>query len=129
MEKEKEIKKLTQVLRQIAHAGKIAMWRGEDRELSKYSVAQFNKIVARLTELEPSLAALFTPLPEEASMKTIHLAARELVAYIEEDAPKESWERERHHQHRAWRRERRCCGIRRVRVVWSPFVSARGRCC
>jgi hypothetical protein len=115
-ENTKEIKKLINVLRRISDAEQFAAWSSEREEISKFAVMQYNKVVARLTELEPSIANLFTPLPETASPKTIRFAARELAAYFAEEAEDEP------------RRARRpflrhgCCRPRR-------FVVMHERCC
>lgn len=92
---EKETVKLLNVLRRIARAAGYAAWAKSDPESARFCVSQYNKVLVRLTELEPSLKPLFTPLAEEASPEVTRIAARELLAYFEadssEDAPEFAW--------------------------------------
>lgn len=85
MENEKEITKLVNVLRQIRRTGKFAAWLGEDAESSAFCLQQYNKIVTRIGDLEPSIKDLFTTLPENASPKTMHFAVSELIAYLTDE--------------------------------------------
>jgi hypothetical protein len=82
---EKETVKLLNVLRRIARAAGYAAWAKSDAEASRFCVGQYNKVLSRLTELEPALKPLFTPLPEDASPSVIRIAAKELLAYFEAD--------------------------------------------
>lgn len=82
MENEKEITKLVNVLRQIRRTGRFAKWFGEDNEEKEFCLQQYNKIVERLAELEPSIKDLFTTLPQNTSPKTLHFAVSELIAYL-----------------------------------------------
>ena len=88
---EKETVKLLNVLRRIARAAGYTAWVKSTPEAARFCVMQYNKILARLTELEPSLTQLFTPLPEDASPEVIRIAARELLAYFEVDEPEFAW--------------------------------------
>lgn len=112
MEQDRETKKLINVLRRIADVERYTMWRGEDEGLTKFCVTQYNKILARLMEYDPTLQPLFTPLPENTSSKTIRFAARELVAYLAEEMPDEA-------HFRPHQRRHGCCGARRARGAWS----------
>jgi hypothetical protein len=58
-------------------------------------VAQYNRVLARLGEIEPSVKPLFAPLNETASSEVIRIAARELLAYFEADEPEFSFGRGR----------------------------------
>ena len=91
MEKESEIKKLTNVLRRIARSSQYAAWNKND-EGARFCVRQYNAVLARLTELEPQVAYAFAPLPEGASADVTRIAARELSAYfVEEPEPQAQW--------------------------------------
>src|SRR5436190_23598424 len=86
MERDREIAKLTNVLRRIARAASYAAW-NRDAEAARFCVQQYNKVLARLSELEGAVAPLFTPLPETASADVVRLASHELAAFFEDEAP------------------------------------------
>ena len=92
---ERETVKLLNVLRRIARAAGYAAWVKADPGATQFCVAQYNRVLTRLTELEPALKPLFTPLPESASPEVVRIAARELLAYFEADAPEFGWAFER----------------------------------
>jgi len=84
---ESEIVKVLNVLRRIARAAGYAAWVRREPDAARFCVAQYNKALTRLIELEPNLGALFTPLAEETSPEIVRMAARELAAYFEDEAP------------------------------------------
>ena len=84
---EKEKVKLINVLRRIGRAAGYAAWVKRDAEATRFCVTQYNKVLARLSEVEPGLKTLFTPLSEAASAETVRIAAKELAAYFEDEAP------------------------------------------
>ena len=84
---EKETVKLLNVLRRIARAAGYAAWTKSETDATQFCVAQYNRVLARLTELEPAIKPLFTPLSESASPEVTRMAARELLAYFEADEP------------------------------------------
>jgi hypothetical protein len=84
---EQETVKLLNVLRRIARAAGYAYWTKSGTEATQFCVAQYNRVLARLTELEPAIKPLFTPLNDSASAEVIRIAARELLAYFEADEP------------------------------------------
>jgi hypothetical protein len=51
---------------------------------------QYNKVLARMSEIEPSVANLFAALPETASPDVTRIAAHELAAYFADESPKVS---------------------------------------
>jgi hypothetical protein len=113
---EKETVKLLNVLRRIARAAGYAAWTRAGADATQFCVSQYNRILARLSELEPAIKPLFAPLPESASPEVIRIAARELLAYFEADEPDYvTW---------APRGFRGSCGPRRARVRWAPFSVA-----
>ena len=83
---ENERVKLLNVLRRIARAAGYAAWVKREPEATRFCVTQYNKVLARLTELEPSLSGLFTSLADDTSPEVVRLAARELSAYFEDPA-------------------------------------------
>lgn len=86
MERDREIAKLINVLRRIARAASHAAW-SRDPDAARFCVVQYNKVLARLSELEPAVASLFIPLPESAAADVTRIAAHELAAYFEDEAP------------------------------------------
>jgi hypothetical protein len=88
---EKETGKLLNVLRRIARAAGYAAWVKSDPQAARFCVSQYNRVLARLTELESALTPLFTPLAEDASPEVTRIAARELLAYFEADEPEFAW--------------------------------------
>ena len=84
---EQETVKLLNVLRRIARAAGYAAWTKAGPDATQFCVAQYNRVLARLSELEPSVKPLFTPLSENASPDVIRIASRELLAYFEVDEP------------------------------------------
>ena len=112
---EKETVKLLNVLRRIARAAGYITWVKNSPDASRFCVTQYNKILARLIELEPALQPLFTPLPENASPEVVRIAARELLAYFEVDEPDFAW---------AFGRFNRGCRPHRTRVKCVPIRAA-----
>ena len=84
---EQETVKLLNVLRRIARAAGYAAWNKSGSDATQFCVVQYNRVLARLSELEPGVKPLFTPLSESASAEVIRIAARDLLAYFEADDP------------------------------------------
>jgi hypothetical protein len=84
MERDRETGKLMNVLRRIARAATHAAWT-RNAEAARFCVTQYNKVLARVSELEPAVAALFTTLPETASPDVTRIAAHELAAYFDDE--------------------------------------------
>ena len=110
---EKETAKLLNVLRRIARAAGYAAWTRAGTDATQFCVSQYNRILARLSELEPAIKPLFAPLNDSASPEVIRIAARELLASFEADEPD--------YVTCAPRGFRAGCGPRRARVHWAPF--------
>ena len=113
---EKETVKLLNVLRRIARAAGYAAWTKAGPDATQFCVAQYNRVLARLTELEPAIKPLFTPLSESTSAEVIRIAARDLLAYFEADEPEFDFG--------FGRGFRFGCGPRRTRVKWVPISVA-----
>ena len=113
---EQETVKLLNVLRRIARAARYAEWTRSSPDATQFCVAQYNRVLARLSELEPAVKPLFAPLSDSASPEVIRLAARELLAYFEVDE-------------RVFAEvpplppmlHLRCGPRRRTKVRWAPF--------
>ena len=84
---EQETVKLLNVLRRIARAAGYAGWTKAEPDATQFCVAQYNRVLTRLSELEPAIKPLFTPLSESTSPEVTRMAARELLAYFEADEP------------------------------------------
>jgi|SRR5215831_8192478 len=84
---ERETVKLVNVLRSITRAASYAEWAKSEPDGTRFCVAQYNKVLARLGDLEPNIKTVFIPLGEDASAQLVRVAARELVAYFEDEAP------------------------------------------
>ncbi len=83
---DRELKRLAAVLHQIAHdAGCALLGRGAS-DSARFCAAQYNRIHARIAELDPDLSALFGALPEDASAGQVRIVARALAASIKEKA-------------------------------------------
>jgi hypothetical protein len=115
MEKEKEISRLVGVLHQIAFVERFSIVSSKQEELSQFNSQQYNRILARLKEIEPSVENLFVELVEGTKPWVIRLAARELAEYFEEDI--QPRKRKRHFSR---------CRTRRIVVDFSPIFG--GRC-
>jgi hypothetical protein len=99
MEKDREVIKLVNVLRRIARATRYIEWNNVPEDAARFCVAQYNKVLKRLRELEPAIVTLFTELPDSATPRVISIAAHELSAYFSDEQPEH-------------RRHRRHCGVR-----------------
>ncbi len=84
---EQETVKLLNVLRRIARAAGYAAWSKAGPDATQFCVAQYNRVLARLSELEPSVKPLFASLNDLASAEVIRIATRDLLAYFEADEP------------------------------------------
>ena len=80
---DQEIEKLVSVLRRIARATRYMEWTKPGPEATQFNVAQYNRILSRLTEIEPAVGPLFTPLSDNTSPEVIRMACRDLIAYFE----------------------------------------------
>lgn len=84
---EKETVKLINVLRRIKRAARHAAWAKPDADAIRFCATQYNKVLARLAEIEPNVRTLFTPLSEDVAAEIVGIAAGELAAYFEDEAP------------------------------------------
>ena len=110
MEREKEIAKLVNVLHRIARGAAFSSWIKRDEDGIKFCVAQYNRVLLRLRELEPAIASLFGELSPDASAQVTRMAAHDLAAYFEDEIPARHGEREREGH----------CRPRVAAFAWSP---------
>jgi hypothetical protein len=114
MERERLIAKLVNVLHRVARGANYVAVKGGDPEAARFCAVQYNRVLGRLSELEPAVARAFVPLPADSSAEVIRIAARDLAAYFEDDAEQAPG------RHRV-----RVCGGPRV---WARWVPSSGRC-
>jgi len=99
MERDREIAKLVNVLHRIARALRYIEWNSAPDDAARFCAAQYNRVLARLRELEPAIAPLFGELHETAGPQVIKIAVHELSAYFEDDARESRHQRRHHHRH------------------------------
>lgn len=93
MEKDKEIARLVNVLKKTARMAQQTAWTGSDDDAATYCVEQYNRVLARLAELDPEASAVFEALPAGSSLSVVALACRQLAAYYEEETASAGWGR------------------------------------
>ena len=86
MERETEIARLVNVLRQTARMAMQSEWTGGAQDTAGYCSEQYNRVLGRLKELEPGIANVFEPLPPGSSLMVAAMACRQLAAYFEDEA-------------------------------------------
>ncbi len=86
MEKDQEIKKLVNVLRQTARIAFQSELTGSDKDAAAYCVERYNRILSRLKELDPTVGTVFEPLAADSSITVAALACRQLAAYFEDES-------------------------------------------
>jgi len=86
MERDKEIRKLLNVLRRMARTARMNQWTTTREQADVYSVDQYNRILERLKELDGSgVLNLFIPLPEGSTWSTVANACRDVGAFYEDE--------------------------------------------
>jgi hypothetical protein len=86
MEREKEIRKLINVLLQTARMAFQSEWTGSgSSDAAALCVDRHNRILARLKEHEPEISSVFDALPEGSSLTTAAIACRQLASYFEDE--------------------------------------------
>ena len=85
MEREKELLKLINVLRRTSRMALQSEWTGGQEDAAAHCVDQYNRVLARLKELDPGVSAVFEPLPAGSSLTVVAMASRQLAAYYEDE--------------------------------------------
>ena len=93
MEKEKEITKLVNVLRRTSRMAMQSEWTGSSQDAAVYCVDQYNRVLARLKEIDAGVATVFDPLPAGSSLTVAAMACRQLAAYYEDEVCGPGWGR------------------------------------
>jgi hypothetical protein len=92
MEREKELTKLINVLRRAARVALQSQWTEANSDAAKFCVEQYNRVLARLKELDPTVSTLFEPLAAGSSLAVVAMACRQLAAYYEDEVGESSSE-------------------------------------
>jgi hypothetical protein len=85
MEREKEIAKLVNVLRRTSRMALQSEWTGSSQDVARFCVEQYNRVLARLREIDEGVATVFDPLAEGSSLTVAAMACRQLAAYYEDE--------------------------------------------
>jgi hypothetical protein len=85
MEREKELVKLINVLRRTSRMALHSEWTGGKEDAAAFCTEQYNRVLARLKELDPGVGSVFEPLPAGSSLTVVAMASRQLAAYYEDE--------------------------------------------
>lgn len=85
MEREQELVKLINVLRRTGRMALQSEWTGGKEDAAAFCTDQYNRVLARLKELDPNVSVVFEPLPAVSSLTVVAMAARQLAAYYEDE--------------------------------------------
>ena len=80
MEREKERAKLVNVLRRTSRMAMQSEWTGGSQDAAAYCVDQYNRVLARLREMDAGVGAVFEPLAEGSSLTVAAMACRDSVS-------------------------------------------------
>ena len=86
MEKDQEIKRLVNVLRQSARMACQSEWTGSGKDAATVCVERYNRVLSRLKELDDSVGAVFEPLQPDSPLAAAAMACRQLAAYFEDES-------------------------------------------
>jgi hypothetical protein len=85
MEREKELVKLINVLRRTSRMAMQSEWTGGKEDAANFCTEQYNRVLARLKELDAGVGSVFDPLPPGSSLTVVAMASRQLAAYYEDE--------------------------------------------
>src|ERR1041384_2214786 len=85
MEREKELVKLINVLRRTSRMALQSEWTGGKDDAAAFCTDQYNRVLARLKELDPGVGVVFEPLAAGSSLTVVAMASRQLAAYYEDE--------------------------------------------
>jgi hypothetical protein len=85
MERERELVKLINVLRRTSRMALQSEWTGGKDDAASFCTEQYNRVLARLKELDPGVGSVFDPLPAGSSLTVVAMASRQLAAYYEDE--------------------------------------------
>jgi hypothetical protein len=85
MEREKELVKLVNVLRQTARMCVQSEMTGHDGATAAFCAEKYNRVLARLKELDEGVGVVFEPLPADTTLAVTAIACRQLAAYYDDE--------------------------------------------
>jgi len=85
MERQKELLKLINVLRRTSRMALQSEWTGGKEDAAAFCTDQYNRVLARLKEIDPGVGVVFEPLPAGSSLTVVAMASRQLGAYYEDE--------------------------------------------
>ena len=85
MERQKELLKLMNVLRRTSRMALQSEWTGGKEDAAAFCTDQYNRVLARLKEMDPGVGVVFEPLPAGSSLTVVAMACRQLFAYYEDE--------------------------------------------
>ena len=85
MEREKELVKLINVLRRTSRMAMQSEWTGGKEDAAAFCTEQYNRVLARLKEMDAGVGSVFDPLPAGSSLTVVAMASRQLAAYYEDE--------------------------------------------
>lgn len=85
MEREKELVKLINVLRRTSRMALQSEWTGGKADAAAFCTEQYNRVLARLKQMDPGIDVIFQPLPAGSSLTVVAMASRQLGAYYEDE--------------------------------------------
>jgi hypothetical protein len=85
MEREKDLVKLINVLRRTGRMALQSEWTGGKEDAAAFCTDQYNRVLARLKELDPGVSVVFEPLAAGSSLTVVAMACRQLAAYYEDE--------------------------------------------
>ena len=91
MERDKELAKLVNVLRRTSRMALQSEWTGSSADAARFCVDQYNRVLARLKEIDEGVGAVFEPLPDDSSLTVAAMACRQLAAYYEDEVGGAGW--------------------------------------
>lgn len=85
MERERELAKLINVLRRTSRTAMQSEWTGGSQDAATFCAEQYNRVLARLKEIDAGLSDVFEPLAPGSSLAVVAMACRQLAAYYEDE--------------------------------------------
>src|SRR6267142_122346 len=85
MEREKELVKLINVLRRTSRMAMQSEWTGGKEDAAAFCTEQYNRVLARLKEIDAGVGSVFDLLPAGSSLTVVAMASRQLAAYYEDE--------------------------------------------
>jgi hypothetical protein len=80
-----ETGRLVNLLRQTARMSLQAEGTVAERDTAAFCANQYNRILARLMEIDDAVSRVFVPLETDSSLQVAAMACRQLAAYYEDE--------------------------------------------